>query len=141
MLGPNDQTYKDSSAADILTEQHFQTFEPSHTNHVNESTTRISSRLSEVDLSADLMNKKPQYLDKDTSPGSDKVHSTTLRDLASVSSNTSTHGVLTFAKSRHITRILEADSHYTNSQRILTQGAFNLPRGTTFLNILKNYSV
>lgn len=84
LLGLNVPTNNDGDTADLLTEQYRQTFQPSHTNNIDDSFTYNLTRLSKVNLSANLVHHKLYHLNKDTFPGLNIVHSAILRGATSI---------------------------------------------------------
>ncbi|VDO74432.1 unnamed protein product [Schistosoma margrebowiei] len=82
--GLNGPTNNDGDAANLLAEQYSQTFQPSDINFTDNSFVCNYTGLSEVNLGADLVFRKPQQLRLETSPGPDMVHSAILREAASI---------------------------------------------------------
>lgn len=125
-----------SDTTDLLGGQHIQTFPPSYTNYIEESFTCDSIGLSEVNLRAKTVYRKPQHPNKDTSFGSDVVHSAILGEAASI---LVTSPCMMFSYSLRGGTLLEnwKLAHITNFQWRSTQWTFKLSACSTSHNTHK----
>lgn len=76
---PDGLTKNVGDAAELPSEQYFRTYQPTHTNYIEEGFTCNWSGISEVDLSTDFTYRKLQHLSQDTvaaikSPNSSLYH-------------------------------------------------------------------
>ncbi|VDO90112.1 unnamed protein product [Schistosoma margrebowiei] len=83
-LGSDGPTNNDGDGANFLAEQYSWTFQPTHINYIEESFICNCTRICEVNLCSELVYRIMQHLRKDTSLGSDMVHSAVLREAASI---------------------------------------------------------
>lgn len=63
-LGPNGSISNDSNAVNLLAGQYFRTFQPIHTNYIDEMFTCNPTGNLELDQSVDLVYRKLQHLKK-----------------------------------------------------------------------------
>lgn len=112
-------------------------FQQSYTKYIDESFTCKPTGLSEMNPSTDLHHK--QHLNTDISFSSDMVHSTMLRESASILEKPSS--VTPHFLNWDSPLQLQAEAHHTDFQRRSTRSAFKVVARSVSLNTVKRYGV